>query len=319
MASTRRAYKEMTFQQMRSFCETARLGSFTAAAASLALAQPTVWKQVHALEQEFGAKLVEAYGRGCRLTAAGRVLAELIGPAVASVSTTKRRFQEALGTMETHLTVAATPRTLVEDVAECIVEFERRWPQVRFTFRELHTDEVALQVESGEADVGISPERGPHADSSWLEFEPCYDLDILLITPEDHPLARRRHVSPRDLCDYPLVNSPTGFHHAPVTALLEQLGVFRAQNRRVEAYFHATVRRYVALGFGIGLVSASPAHRPHPGFHERSMSRYFGLWPCYLIWRKGNLPSPAARAFAETVKAMLNQPAPAPRPRRGKG
>jgi hypothetical protein len=51
------AYTEITLQQLRSFCETARLGSFTAAAASLGLAHPTVWQQVHAVEREFGEQL----------------------------------------------------------------------------------------------------------------------------------------------------------------------------------------------------------------------------------------------------------------------
>ncbi|MEO2017147.1 MAG: LysR family transcriptional regulator [Fuerstiella sp.] len=40
MATTGRAYKEITFQQLRSFCETARLGSFAAAAKFLDVAYP---------------------------------------------------------------------------------------------------------------------------------------------------------------------------------------------------------------------------------------------------------------------------------------
>lgn len=76
------AYKEVTLRQFRSFCETARLGSLTAAARTLRLAHPTVWKQVHALEEHFGVRLVEPHVRGCRLTDEGRVLAELAGPLV---------------------------------------------------------------------------------------------------------------------------------------------------------------------------------------------------------------------------------------------
>src|SRR5437016_1563011 len=138
-----RAYKEITLQQLRSFCETARLGSFTAAAASLGLAHPTVWKQVHVLEREFGAKLVEPYGRGCRLTEAGRLLAELAGPTVASIGDLKRHFQEAFAKVETRLTVVSSPRILVEDLPECVIEFERRWPHVRLTLKEMRNDEVA--------------------------------------------------------------------------------------------------------------------------------------------------------------------------------
>ena len=92
-----RAYKDTTFQQLRSFYETARLGSLSAAAASLGMAQPTVSQQVHALERQLGDQLVEPFGRGSRLTEAGRLLAELIGPAVLSISSLKQAYHEARG------------------------------------------------------------------------------------------------------------------------------------------------------------------------------------------------------------------------------
>src|SRR5947209_1448390 len=136
-----RAYKEITLQQLRSFCETARLGSFTAAAASLRLAHPTVWKQVHILEREFGTQLVEPY--------------------------------------------------------------------VHLSLKEMRNEEIVPQVESGQADLGFTVDHGPSLDSPWLCFEACYNLDIVLITPKDHPLARRRQVQPRDLSAYPLVNAVT--------------------------------------------------------------------------------------------------------------
>jgi DNA-binding transcriptional LysR family regulator len=61
-------YKDLTLHQLRSFCETARRGSLTAAATALGLAHPTVWKQVHALEMAFGVALVEPHVRGCTLS-----------------------------------------------------------------------------------------------------------------------------------------------------------------------------------------------------------------------------------------------------------
>ncbi len=58
-----RAYKDITLQQLRSFCETVRVGSLTAAADALGLARPTVWKQVHALERQLGMLLLEPHAR----------------------------------------------------------------------------------------------------------------------------------------------------------------------------------------------------------------------------------------------------------------
>jgi DNA-binding transcriptional LysR family regulator len=51
------AYKDITFQQLRSFFGTVRLGSLTAAA-SLRLTHPTVWKQVRYVELGFGIGLI---------------------------------------------------------------------------------------------------------------------------------------------------------------------------------------------------------------------------------------------------------------------
>src|SRR3989442_6963949 len=125
-----RAYKEMTLQQLRSFCETARLGSFSAAAAALGLSHPTVWKQVHALEREFGAQLVKPFGRGCQLTEAGRVLAELAAPVVAGMVSLKQRFRDTVLQTPGRLTLATTPRILVEELPACLRGLEAHLPPV---------------------------------------------------------------------------------------------------------------------------------------------------------------------------------------------
>src|SRR5919198_1392685 len=88
--SSRHAYKEIRLQQLRSFCELARLGSMTAAAASLGLSQPTVWEQVHALERALDVPLVERQARGCRLTETGRRVAELAVPLVQGMASFQR-------------------------------------------------------------------------------------------------------------------------------------------------------------------------------------------------------------------------------------
>src|SRR5437667_9746155 len=97
----RHAYKEIQLRQLRGFCETARLGSLSAAAESLELTQPTVWEQVRALEREFATKLVEPHGRGCHLTEDGRILTQLIAPLVAGIDSLKRNFTQARAKVST--------------------------------------------------------------------------------------------------------------------------------------------------------------------------------------------------------------------------
>lgn len=301
------AYKEITLQQLRSFCETVRLGSFTRAAEALGLSHPTIWSQVHALERRFGTKLVETHARGCRTTEAGTLLAELAVPLVTGIGSLDQAFKVALSEVKSHLVVAATPRILVEDLPDCVVEFERRKPHVQLTLKERRTEEVFNAVSTGEADLGFSASNNPHPGDAWLRFEPCYELDVVLVTPKDHPLARRRQVRPRDLCPYPLVNAPNSFVDPTVMLALEKLGAFRVQAKRVEAYHAATIRRYVEIGFGIGLIGRVPSHGPQPNLHERSMSRDFGRTTVYTVRRRGSVQPAHVLDFANTVKDLLNR------------
>ena len=74
----------------------------------------------------------------------------------------------------------------------------------------MNADQVAVAVASELADIGLAA-SGAADDDTWLLYEPCYELDMMLIAPPDHPLARKRRVGIADLADYALVNSPSSF------------------------------------------------------------------------------------------------------------
>lgn len=301
----RRAYKEVRLQQLRSFCATARLGSLAGAAESLGVSQPTVWEQVHALEKEFDLPLIEPHGRGCKVTEVGRTLAELADPLVAGIDSLKRALRDRLKGQQAQVTVVAPARILVEDLPDVIATYMRRYPHVRLRLVERVTGQVMSAVESGEADLGVGSEREAGAGSTRLELEPAYQLEVLLITPPDHPLARRRKVRPKDLKGHPLVNSPDGFSRPEVADQLRRLGVFDTQPRHLEAVSTAVVRHYVRMKLGIGLVLGRLTRHRDPKLHERSMSDSLGRASICLVWRKGAVASEHARAFAETVKELL--------------
>jgi DNA-binding transcriptional LysR family regulator len=69
----RMEWRAVTFDwnRVRAFLVTAEEGSLSAAARALGLAQPTLGRQVEALERELGVALFERHGRGLRPTEAG--------------------------------------------------------------------------------------------------------------------------------------------------------------------------------------------------------------------------------------------------------
>src|SRR5829696_22783 len=64
----------MTLQQLTYFLAAAEHGSFSAAAQSLFMAQPSLSEQIRRLEAELGVTLFARVGRGLELTEAGRLL-----------------------------------------------------------------------------------------------------------------------------------------------------------------------------------------------------------------------------------------------------
>ena len=70
-AEDRRYFKEVRFRQIRALFEISRQGSFAAAARSLGMATPSVWRQVRALEDDYGVRFVTAKDRATVMSAGG--------------------------------------------------------------------------------------------------------------------------------------------------------------------------------------------------------------------------------------------------------
>ena len=147
-------------------------------------------------------QLVEPHTRGCQSTEVGRVLAELAGPLVTGIGSLKQVLQSQRTTRVTPLTVAASSRLLLEDLPPCIVECERRSPHIHLILNEMRADHVETAVASMQADLGLAAVAAD-PENPWLLYVPCYELDVVLITPRDHPLSRRRRVHACDLAAFP--------------------------------------------------------------------------------------------------------------------
>ncbi|WP_420723819.1 LysR family transcriptional regulator [Hwanghaeella sp. LZ110] len=92
----------------RAFLVTAQEGSFSAASRALGLTQPTLGRQVAALEQHFDVALFERTGRRLTLTASGRELldhVQAMGEAATQISLTASGHAQSV---EGHVCITAT-------------------------------------------------------------------------------------------------------------------------------------------------------------------------------------------------------------------
>ncbi|MDH5797727.1 MAG: LysR family transcriptional regulator [Paracoccaceae bacterium] len=191
------------WNRARAFLVTAEEGSLSAAARALGLAQPTLGRQVDALEQELGVVLFERFGRGLQLTPAGH---ELLAHVRAMGDAASRFSMSAYGQSDAmDGTVTITASDLYAGILLPPILKELRVAEPRITI-EIIADNTAADLMRREADIAIRNFRPTEPDlvarrlreaGARIYGAPAY-LETLggLNAPAD--LARADFISPDD-------------------------------------------------------------------------------------------------------------------------
>lgn len=143
------------WNRARAFLVTAEEGSLSAAARALGMTQPTLGRQVTALEQELGVTLFERVGRGLSLTASGLELLEQVrgmGEAANRVSLTASGQTR---TIEGSITVTASEVNAAFLLPQALERLRREHPGIEVklvatnALRDLRRREADIAIRSG--------------------------------------------------------------------------------------------------------------------------------------------------------------------------
>jgi len=184
------------WNRARAFLVTAEEGSLSAAARALGMTQPTLGRQVAALEEELGIALFERVGRGIELTPSGLALVEHVramGEAANRVSLIASGKSESL---EGNICISATEATAAYTLPPIIQKLRQKEPGINI---ELIATSSASDLKRREADIAI---RG---------FRPT-QLD--LIAKKVSVAQAHLYASPTYLASLGNPSSPVGFSHA---------------------------------------------------------------------------------------------------------
>jgi DNA-binding transcriptional LysR family regulator len=145
----------MTLQQLTYFLAAAEHGSFSAAAESLFMAQPSLSEQIRRLEAELGVPLFVRVGRGLRLTEAGRLFlpnAERTVEAAREAADSVQEVRELTGGTVAFGTFGSAHHYLLVGL---IQDFRRQHPGVRVRAIGQNSAEVADAVRDGDLEAGL--------------------------------------------------------------------------------------------------------------------------------------------------------------------
>ena len=140
------------WNRARAFLVTAEEGSFSAAARALNLTQPTVGRQVAALEQEFGVSLFERVGNSLELTDAGLELVEHVRAMGEAATRVSLSAAGQANTIDGLVTITASQLISAYLLPRAVARLRREHPGVEV---EVVADNDIRDLRRREADIAI--------------------------------------------------------------------------------------------------------------------------------------------------------------------
>jgi LysR family transcriptional regulator, cyn operon transcriptional activator len=190
----------MTLQQLTYFLAAAGHGSFSAAAESLHMAQPSLSEQIRRLEAELGVPLFTRAGRRLELTEAGRMLvphAERTIDSAREAQESVREVRDVTGGTVAFGTFGSAHHYLLGGLIE---EFRRRYPSVRIRVVGQNSAEVADAVRDGHLEAGLVVLP---VDDRGLDVRPAMQEELLYLSAQ--PRRVREPMTIEKLADAPLI------------------------------------------------------------------------------------------------------------------
>lgn len=292
----------MELRQLRYFAAVARVGSFLGAAEELEVAQPSLWRQVKALETELGLRLFERSGRGVVITSAGSQLLPRVQVVLAQAGQVKTLSAELARGRAGLVTVASAHPHIPRFLAPLIGGFYRTHPGVHIALHESSGLPPLEQVLSGAVDFVTSL---PQSTETLIGHR-LGVVRLAVVTADDHPWRHRAEVSTSELRGVPVL---TGGTDSLTRRLLEP--ALREAGFELDIVLETgnatTLVAMAQAGLGVGVIADDNlATHPASTWPHLVDQHYPMKSALYLYWSSSSSLTAPARAFSAHVTAAAS-------------
>ena len=292
----------MDLRQIQALLTIVETQSLNKAAARLGLSQPALTKSIQRLEETYGVKLFRRDARGMTLTEFGEILRPYAQTAMLSLEQAARQIETLRKGTGARLTIAAAPLLASQLFPAAVVVFNKKRPasHVRIVAQ---NDGLIEGLANGKYDLVITVIEDSIAVKGLTQHF-LFNDRLVLACRTDHPLLKKRRVTPRDLMQYEWVHSESRtWHHRRIERYFEEAGLTlppaTIQSRAptilkgiIGCSDHITIM--TRLGVDPEVVAGTL------GFielHSPLMSRPIGV-----IWRDNDVLSTDAKSFIEALE-----------------
>lgn len=292
----------MEIRLLRYFAAVAETRSFTRAAETLGISQPTLSHQIRKLESDLGTMLFERGARNVTLTSAGATFKPFCDRTLQEIDSGVLAISELQGLMRGTLRMAVFHSFSNSGLGPVFARFALLHPGVKIEARLLSRVEMERQLIAGGLDLAIAYVS---EDTEHIVAEKLFDEELVLVVGARNPLVTGPKLPMRRLVDFPLVLLTPEF---AARQFLERYFASRRLQPKVTIEMNAVdpilavVRNSdLATVVSEGAVGAAEGMR---------VVRLFDPAPrraLAVLWRRGSYRSAAALRLAEMIRATYRR------------
>lgn len=225
-------------------------GSIAAAAEREHIAPSALSKRISELERSLGMPLFIRRARGIEPTDVARALARRARTILHDVEDMNAELLEFSTGIRGHVRMIANLSSITQFLPKELKQFMCRHPNVHIDLEERVSTLVTRAVAENSADIGIFTQS--NEDHELMVF-PYHKDSLVMIVPEDHPLAGEKSVAFIDTLDFEHV----GMHRGSAANFLLDREA-NAANRTLKLHYQVTsydaMVSMVKASFGVGVL-----------------------------------------------------------------
>lgn len=235
---------------LRLFIAVVEHGTIAAAADQHAIATSALSKRISELERAVGSPLLIRKARGVEATAAGLALTRGARVLIHNADNLEAELADFETGATGHVRIAANLSSIIQFLPEDLKRFSLAHPKVQISVEDRVSAQVTREVLDNSADIGIYFFSG---DEPELEVFPYCKDQLVLVTPDAHPLAGRTSLAFDETLAFDQV---TMRRDSSSNNLLLQAAI--AARRHIRMRFQVTsfdaMIAMIKAGLGIGIV-----------------------------------------------------------------
>jgi len=241
--------RELNLDQLRTLLAVADLGSFSAAARALHLAQPTVSLHITELESRLDARLLVRGHRRVEPTAAGLALLErgrrLLREADEAVEAVRRQSRGLAGRVR----LGTSTGVVVDLLPQVLQTLEAEHAGIEVEVNILGSAPALARLAAGTLDIALV--ALPQPPLAGIAFTPWRTQPVMACLPARWQAPRR--ITPQWLAAQPLIFNEAGTQlHRLTMAWFAAAG--ESPRARIEINYDAAILSLVTAGYGAALL-----------------------------------------------------------------